>query len=134
MLIKKDKKILSALIKLYNKTDDRGYFLFFDESNDRIYLTSAQKEIENDSFIDCTPIHKQIGLTLQDLTEKGYIKSDNVYQNYFYLTNKGVNYKFFKLEEIKSFFFRSILTPIIVSIIVAIITSIITTQILNTVP
>lgn len=108
LLTKTEKYVLSVAVKL---TSNEGGALI--SSNNIPSLSSEPNDY--DIFLACKNLHKN-----------GYIDNYNVTlcgETEFTLTHKGLRYKEFGRLQLKSFIFRSILTPIGASIVTALITT-----------
>ena len=102
------KKIYKQIRKL---SEGSSYEIAFDPTTNYIFRTD--NEDLSFHFVE-DPSHVSAGL--ERLMQQGYIESTrNVF--HFCLTFKGMHPWEVGLEETKSFFMKSILTPIIVSII-----------------
>ncbi len=98
------------------------------------FLKSAISKYDGNMEKEITIMPSEINLTYSELNQlcmflynKNCIESPRLAYNEsdhvcVILTHKGLHYFEFKWEEIKSFFFRSILTPIVVSAITTLIT------------
>lgn len=99
---------------------------------ERQFLNCCNKYFSDRSLIGNKDLSRHILVSslmlskcAERLNENGYIKNLHKFKFYafnFQLTYKGLNYKEFKIVELKSFLFRSVFIPIAVSVVTTLIT------------
>lgn len=102
-------KIIYKQIRILS--EDASYEIAFDPTTNCIFRTDNE-----DLSFQFSEDSSRVLAGLERLRQQGYIES-TINSFFFCLTFKGMHPWEVGLEETKSFFMRSILTPIIVSII-----------------
>ena len=108
------KKVLDSFIKLANHSEAE---LAFSGSSGFLICPLSNSDIEQ----DFSQYSKEFSGIIQLLTEKGYIEFSS--SRIFHITHKGLHYKWFTMETIVSFLFRSVLVPIFVAFVTALLVS-----------
>lgn len=99
---------------------------------ERQFLDCCNKNFSDRSLIGSKDLQRFISVPplmlskcAERLNENGYIKNLHSFKFYafnFQTTYKGLNYKEFKIEQLKSFLLRSVFTPVAVSAATTLIT------------
>lgn len=114
-MIKNASRILRISKTLVDNEDDE---IWVDYDNKHFLKVIEANQVEKSAlFPNNEPALKS---TLSKLENEGYIKSTGI--NYYKLTEKGFHYYRYVFSDIRSFLFRSIITPIIVSALTTLIT------------
>lgn len=120
-MIKHARVILKSLTKLVISEDE---VIWIDFDNQTFHQVT-EKSIPSRScaFPKNEPALKSL---LRKLSEEGYICLGNNF-DYCSVTEKGLHYNAYRMENIRSFFVRSILTPVLVSFFTTLLTLLLNT-------
>lgn len=96
---------------------------FLDCCNENFSERSLIGNEDMQRYISASPL--MLSKCAERLNENGYIKNLHLFKGRtfnFQTTYKGLNYKEFKIEQLKSFLLRSVFTPVAVSAATTLIT------------
>ncbi len=114
------RNVLNGLRNLSSGTEDVLWFV------DKSSYICRYSDPDTDRRYDYAKYKGEIRGIIEQLVMDGYLKydsdGDEVYENYFTLTHKGLHPYRTQWEALKSFLFRSIFVPILVSLTTTLLT------------